>query len=156
VSFNVDGYRKDRTLVIDPIVYSTLLSGPGGSSVNGMKVGSDGSAYVTGWTQYGFNVPTTDGTTYLGNHDAFLARLDANGSLYWCTIFGGHTDDSANDISLDASGSPYVCGYTASDDFPTTDGSTYLGNRDAFLASSTPPEVAAFLSSSAVRYRCRQ
>jgi hypothetical protein len=52
--------------------------------------------------------------------DAFVAKLSPSGALLWSTYIGGTNSDSANTIAVDASGNVWVCGDTASTDFPLT------------------------------------
>ena len=52
VSFALGPYDKTMPLVIDPVlVYGTFLGGLANDEAVGITVDSNGSAYVTGWTQ---------------------------------------------------------------------------------------------------------
>ena len=61
-------------------------------SANGIAVDGAGSAYVTGFT-VSTDFPTTAGaaqTTFAGNVDAFVTKLNATGSgLVYSTYLGG-------------------------------------------------------------------
>src|SRR5204862_6820412 len=83
----------------------------------------------------------TNGTS--GGGDAYVAKLNATGSaLEYSTYIGGATaGDSGLAIAIDATGSAYITGSTASTDFPTTAGAydtTYndsgSGAGDAFVS----------------------
>ncbi len=51
ISFKVRGFDSDKPLVIDPVLsYSTFLGSTGSEVVQGIAVDSQGSAYVTGFT----------------------------------------------------------------------------------------------------------
>jgi hypothetical protein len=107
------------------LVYSTYL---GGISVDygiSITVDSSGAAYVTGGTR-STEFPTTPGafqTTYGGNLDAFVSKLNADGSALLYSIYlGGSNIDQAYGIAADASGNAYVTGFTESSHFPTTPG----------------------------------
>ena len=50
VGFTVAGYDHSRTLVIDPLVYSTYLGGSGADVGTAIAADADGNAYVTGST----------------------------------------------------------------------------------------------------------
>ena len=103
------------------LVYSTYV---GGSIILGIAVDMSGNAYVTGGADSGF--PTTPGafqTTYGGEGDAFVSKLNAAGSLVYSTYLGGSdSEDAYGAIAVDTSGNAYVTGDTWSSDFPTTSG----------------------------------
>ena len=142
--FALGAYDAGRPVVIDPgIEYSTYLGTSGTDSAAGVAVDGAGSAYVTGSAGSGF--PTTAGafdTSANGpsnGGDAYVAKLNASGSaLEYATYLGGAaSSDSGLAIAVDADGSAYVTGATASTDFPTTAGAydtTYNGGSgDAFV-----------------------
>jgi hypothetical protein len=126
------------------LIYSTCVGGsvsPYGG--NAIAVDASGNAYITGYV--GASLPTTPGafqTTYGGgNSDAFLSKLNADGStLLYSTYLGGSGDDGGAGIAVDALGSAYVTGSTTSTDFPiaaggfqTTCAASCSGN-DAFVS----------------------
>jgi hypothetical protein len=106
------------------LVYSTYLGGSGSDAGTGIALDSAGNAYVTGSTGAGF--PTTPGafqTTFGGNGNAFVARLNATGSaLVYSTYLGGSGGDAGNAIAVDSSDHAYVTGITNSTNFPVTPG----------------------------------
>ncbi|MCZ7554910.1 MAG: hypothetical protein M5R41_00725 [Bacteroidia bacterium] len=56
--------------------------------------------------------------------------------LQWSTFMGGSLSDYARDVAVGADGSTYVCGYTASTDFPVSPGvmqSAFSGSFDLFI-----------------------
>ena len=122
------------------LVYSTYLGGSAFDSGSDIAVDVTGSAYVTGSTSSN-DFPTTAGavqTTHAGGvYDAFVTKMDATGSLVYSTYLGGSDDDGGSDIAVDAAGSAYVTGSTASTDFPTTLGAAQTtnagGRSDAFV-----------------------
>jgi hypothetical protein len=121
------------------LAYATFLGGSNDELGDGIAVDGSGAAYVTGYT-YSSDFPTTPGafdTTHNGNHDAFMAKLNAAGSaLAYATFLGGSSSDDGHAIAVDGAGAAYVTGYTYSSDFPTTPGAfdtTYNGNYDAFV-----------------------
>jgi hypothetical protein len=137
-------YDPRRRLVIDPsLVYSTLLGGDLEDTGGAVAVDASGSAYVTGVTATS-DFPTTPGAfdrTFGGGValvvDAFVAKLNAAGSaLVYSTFLGGNDFDISTSIAVDAGGSAYVTGFTASSDFPTTAGAfdrAQEGDTDAFV-----------------------
>src|SRR5206468_5770928 len=74
------------------------------------------------------------------HRDAFVAKLDPTqsgaASLLYSTYLGGDADDAGEGIAVDAFGSVYVKGTTASSNFPTTPGAfqpQLRGPSDAFV-----------------------
>jgi len=125
-------------------VYSTYLGGNDIDHGNSIAVDGSGNTYVTGYTKSP-DFPTTPGafnSTFGGNQDAFVTKLNPAGSgLVYSTYVGGKNDNQGNSIAVDGNGNTYVTGYTASPDFPTTPGafnSTFGGNQDAFVTKLNP------------------
>jgi protocatechuate 3,4-dioxygenase beta subunit len=152
--FTVGGYDPGRPLVIDPgLVYSTFLGGSGRDTGNDIAVDASGSAYMTGETESA-NFPTTTGafdSTHNGVQDAWVAKLNPAGTgLLYSTFLGGNSSDSGHGVAVDASGTAYVTGLTASTNFPTTAGafdSTHNGNQDVFVTKLSPTGGAPLLYS---------
>jgi Bacterial Ig-like domain (group 1)/Beta-propeller repeat len=120
------------------LVYSTYLGGSSSDEGFGIRVDTLGSAYLTGRTA-STNFPTTLGafdTSHNGGDDAFVAKLDATGSLLLnSTFLGGSGPDRGRSLAVDGSGSAYVTGETDSSNFPTTAGAfdTTRNGVDAFV-----------------------
>jgi len=158
--FEVAGYRRGWPLIIDPVLsYSTYLGGSGGDVAYGIAVDSSGNAYVTGSTaSANFPLKSAAQETYGGGGDAFVAKLNAEGSgLVYSTYIGGTGADVGNAIAIDSSGSAYIAGSTSSSNFPVTAGafqSAYGGGGDAFIAKLSPTGsslvYASYLGGSAV------
>lgn len=104
-------------------------------------VAGSGSAVGVPGLSVGYDA-TPDGT------DAFVAKIDRNGSPVWATYVGG-TDrsvqfgsarlvvfDIARAIAVDASGQVYIAGTTAAGNFPTAGAfqASRLGEIDGFVA----------------------
>lgn len=70
------------------------------------------------------------------NRDAFVAQVDAGGTVAWRVYLGGSGFDAARGVAVDAAGNIYVAGQTTSNNFPTLNAwdSTRGGVSDAFLA----------------------
>ena len=122
------------------LIYSTFLGGSDSDRGCGIAVDDSSHVYVSGWTRSA-EFPTTAGafdTSYNGNGDVFVAKLDPTGSnLEYATFLGSSHSDGGRDIVLDDCGNAYVTGHTWADDFPTTSGAydtTYHGGYgDAFV-----------------------
>jgi hypothetical protein len=104
------------------LVYSTYLGGSSDDVGTGIAVGSDGSAYVTGFTSSVSNTapnaafPVTVGSIAAGSIiNAFVAKLTPSGqALAYSVAFGGVANATqAFSIAIDGSGLAYVGGVTS-------------------------------------------
>ena len=148
--FSVSGWNhgSDR-LVIDPIMnFTTFLGGTDSDGLDAIAVGNDLSIYVAGHT-LSVDFPATPGafdTTFNGTgpgaDDAFVARLEADGStLIYATFLGGsdgqtYLGEFASDIKVDELGQAVVVGTSTASNFPTTVGAlqqTRSGPQDGFV-----------------------
>lgn len=94
---------------------------------------SAGNSYVTGSFMFNADFGATNLTSNQMSHDAFIARLDADGNWLWAVRAGGTGLDCGNGIALDADGSCLVTGYfSETADFGTFSLSS-AGNRDVFI-----------------------
>jgi hypothetical protein len=153
-----DAFVAELNPTATAFVYSTYLGGSFSDFANGIAVDGSGNAYVTGETL------STDFPATLGSFqptcgtdtkcnaagavvfsDAFVTRINAGGTLGYCTYLGGSSDDTGIAIAVDSSGSAYVTGETthtntsvATGDFPVTQGSfqTIYGNGSAAAGSN--------------------
>lgn len=112
----------------------------------GIAVDGMGRAHVTGYTmsteQDGFPIRVGPDLTHNGGRDAFIARIDAQGTGFdFCGYLGGSLNDTAHDIAVDGDGLAYVTGSTFSDEssFPVKTGPDLTYNEagpagDAFVA----------------------
>lgn len=109
------------------LIYSTYLGGSATDIGTSIAVDSNGNALVTGWTESkDFPVSNAYQSQYSSKslaYNAFVTKLNAAGNaLIFSTYLGGDTDDQANGIAVDSSGSAYITGGTTSSNFPTTPG----------------------------------
>ena len=125
IGFRVGAYDASRPLVIDPVlVYSTYLGGADNDISNAIAVDTAGSAYITGLTA-STDFPVANAlqpVCVCGDQDLFVVKLSPAGDqLIYATYLGGSRRENGFDITVDASGSAYVSGWTQSADFPTRD-----------------------------------
>jgi len=142
--FSLDGdYDPAVPLVIDPVLwYSTYLGGSGIDDGRGIAVDASGAAYVTGDTRSG-DFPTLNAyqSVYQDVGDAFVTKINIDGSLVYSTYLGGSQFERGYDVEVDASGAVYITGYTCSPDFPILSAyqETYQdGPYDAFVTKLNP------------------
>jgi hypothetical protein len=125
------------------LTYCGYIGGSATDDGYGIAVDGSGCAYVTGYTgssQATFPVAVGPDLTHNGMNDAFVAKVQANGTaLTYCGYIGGSGDDYGQGIAVDGPGCAYVTGYTSSTEatFPVAVGPdlTYNGaSWDAFVA----------------------
>jgi hypothetical protein len=105
------------------LVYSTYLGGSKAESGFGVAVDPSGNAYVTGKTA-SLDFPTVSAFQPAfggGNYDAFVSKLNPDGSaLVYSTYLGGSgSEGNLSRIGVDSSGNAYIVGSTDSTNFPT-------------------------------------
>lgn len=101
-----------------------------------MALNASSGIYLAGFTLGGF-----PGQVWAGGEDAFVAKIDASGTLVWIRQFGTTASDRAQAISLDGNGDIFVAGITGG----TFPGQTSAGGTDVFLAKismQAPPPGA--------------
>ena len=88
-----------------------------------------------------FNDPSFNG----GQGDATIMKFNSLGVRQWASYFGGNLADWATSIVVDATGTVYMTGYTASPDLPVQNpggGAYFQGTiapyEDAFIAKFSP------------------
>lgn len=124
------------------LVYAGYLGGTGNDDSQGIALGSDGSAYLTGRTtstEASFPVLNGPDLSYNGGRDAFVAKVRPDGSgLSYAGYLGGADVDWGRGIAVDNANSAYIVGWTMSTEtsFPVLGGPdvTYNGGGDAFVA----------------------
>lgn len=122
------------------MMYSTLL----GNASEGTSIAIDaqGQAVVTGYTWDDIPVKNAFQPTRQGSNDAFVAKLNANGTgLIYATYLGSESSDIGRDVTLDQDGNAYVLGETSNGGgngdrprgirFPTTPGAYRTSEGDA-------------------------
>ncbi len=146
------------------LIYSTLLGGKGGTSVNAIAVDTAGNAYVTGVTNgsYYGSFPVTPGafqtTVGQNSYACFVTKFNAAGSKLVYSTFLSDTFryTVGNAIVVDPLGNAYIAGQVNSPYFPVTPDafqSTYIkfgGSTDygsAFLSKLNPTGSALIYSS---------
>ena len=144
VKFAPDGLSLD---------YALTFGGKKNDEGWDVAVDVDGNAYVTGQTaSKNFpvrgpagsftNVGTTYQTNLSGKIDAFLVKVNADGSSNLLSFYhGGKKTDIGQGIALDPTGNAYIVGWTDSTKLPTTnslvtiqdDPLKFSGKRDSFV-----------------------
>ncbi len=154
-SIQLGDYDHTKTLIIDPLIYSTYIGGGSGEDIGyDITVDSNENAYITGFTESP-NYDITSGAYQItsgGGSDAFVTKLNATGtSLIYSTYIGGSNSERGEGISIDNNNNPYITGYTRSTNFAVTSGAfqtTYSGGTyiDAFVTKLNTTGTALIYS----------
>jgi hypothetical protein len=130
IGFSVENYNLDYRLIIDPtLTWHTFMGSANFDEGYGITVDSSGNVYVTGYSSATWGTPLN---AHAGGDDAFVAKLNSEGTLQWHTFMGSASFDDGSGITVDSSGNVYVTGYS----YATwgTPLNAYAGSCDAFVA----------------------
>jgi len=143
-TYSIDGFiaqfSSDGTMLLNEM----LLAGSGTDGAFGVSVDASGIITVTGQTDsadFPFITPDALQDTIAGSADGYLIQLSPDFELIYGTYLGGSEKESIVDMAVDNEGGIVVCGFTASDDFPVTDGAFQTasgGAFDAFVSRIVP------------------
>jgi hypothetical protein len=146
--FRLAPYDRSRTLELDPatVVYAGFFaartSGTCGMS-GGIAVDGGGNAYITGNSDNRPGTfPPTDGSTYGGNTDAFVAKIAPDGTLLRAGFFGSPAFETGDAIAADPAGNVYLLG----------SGGNQLPNVIAPVATQSSFYIARFTVDGAVEW----
>lgn len=116
------------------LVWNTFLGGNGSDYDGFVAVDGAGNIFVTGVSTAAWGTPLRSHEG--GGTDAFVARLNPDGSLVWMTFLGGSGLDFPKDIAVGPGGDVLVAGAsTAAWGVPIR---AFAGDTDAFVARLTP------------------
>jgi Beta-propeller repeat len=123
------------------IVFSTYLGGGDNDSGNGMAVDASG-VYVGGQTHSDdFPLQQPFQPEKRADANVFVTKLSPTGNrLVYSTYLGGTGGENGGEITVDASQSAYVAGFTTSTDFPVRNGYSYYpgGAVSGFVTKFSP------------------
>ncbi len=152
VGIALGAYDRSQPLVLGAAVdLATSFGGAGDDGATDVALDAEGNIYLAGFANSAA-LPAAGGAqpTYGGGTgDAFVMKLDPTGTnVVYATYLGGRDQDFAESIVVDATGSAYVGGSTASPNFPTVR-SLQPGRRgayDGFVAVLDPSGSALTFS----------
>ena len=155
ISFNLGNYDKTKTLVIDPMVFTSYVGGTGAEKQSRVVADSAGNVIVAGATN-STDFPVTIGAADLspnGNFDIFVFKLTPDGSaLIAGTYLGGSDIEDCGGLDVDSADNIVVGGVTKSTNFPLTSEAfqSAFGQDDAFVSKISASGSALLWST---RYR---
>jgi hypothetical protein len=141
---------------LSDLVASTFLGGYGYDDYPSIALDDSGNVYVAGRTTHGSFpfTPAAFDTTYNGDDDYFVAKLDADlTTLSAATFLGGSvTEGPSVGIGLDAQGDPVLAGRTNSADYPVSPGAhdESFGGWSDVVISKLSPDLGTLLASTFV------
>lgn len=145
----VGDYDPQRTLIIDPIIWSTYLGGQDTDYVLGVAPAPNLGTFAAGVT-WSPTFPVTAGSWSGGANMAFVTHFDSGGNVLYSTYLGGSSMQGARGIDADAAGYAVITGTTDSYDFPITTGPAWGGAPAYSFAAQLDPggalTYARFLS----------
>jgi hypothetical protein len=98
IGFHVDDFDPRYPLVIDPVmIWNTFMGGGGTDGAVSIAVDDHGNIYVAGYSTSTWGTPINP---YAAGYDAFVARLDPDGTRRWHTFLGGTGNDHGYGIVL--------------------------------------------------------
>ncbi|MBU6445186.1 MAG: hypothetical protein KGR48_14865 [Alphaproteobacteria bacterium] len=107
--------------------WSKLLGSAGSANAYSLALDAGGNLVVAGSTTANL---TTSGIGN-GNTDSFVAKYDSNGNQTWVTQIPTLSNNSANSVSVDASGNIYIGGQVSG---TIGSGQTNAGGQDGYVA----------------------
>lgn len=121
------------------ITWAINAGGTGADRTNSITTDNSGNSYITGY----FNTSATFGTiTITGQaQDAFVAKIDPNGTFLWAKAMGGQFGDTGYGVEVDNSGNVFCTGqykgngtFGASTINSTINPTTGLPSHDIYLS----------------------
>ena len=104
--------------------WTKVLASSGTDNGFGVATSSDGSIYLTGYTN-----GDLDGETNEGSNDGFLTKYSSDGTKVWTKLLGSSGNDNSYGVATSSDGSIFITGQANGD----LDGETNAGSYDAFL-----------------------
>ena len=129
-----DGYNRNHTLVIDPVLEFSTYSGSTTDNFGYTATYDDFGFLYSGSTSFGVGYPTTLGAYQLnysnaaGGTDLAITKYDTSGTIrIYSTYLGGTKDELPHSMIVNSADELFIFGTTGSADFPTTN-SAYQPN----------------------------
>ncbi len=125
------------------LIYTTVIGGSNSERGNCITTDRYGNVYIAGQT-FSPDFPTLNGwqPEFGGDEDAYVIKLNPDGTLAYATFIGGTESEEINSILVDSRGYVYVGGEVYSEDYPLLNpwqDTTYgEEDEDAFISIFDP------------------
>ncbi len=138
ISFRLNDYDKNSTLVIDPsLIWATYYGGDQLEYGFDCTTDANGNVFVVGETHSTTNIASGGHqNTKDSGGDAFIVKFSSSGVRQWATYYGGNDHDRGTKCSSDANGNIFLSGETDSNTGIATGGHQNThggGSGDTFL-----------------------
>jgi hypothetical protein len=133
------------------LLFASYFGGSDYEHVTWVNVDADNNIVIAGNTQ-STGLPTTPDALHsnlIGSSDGFIAKIAPNGTILYCTYFGGTGPDWIYGMEFDASGNYMFAGWTGSTGLGTPGAydETFGGATDAFIAKISADGTSLLLFS---------
>ncbi|MEN6511527.1 MAG: hypothetical protein ABFD00_06800, partial [Chloroherpetonaceae bacterium] len=123
------------------LLYSSYFGGKSSGTLtlaDAITTNQDGDIIIAGYTNSSSLPVSTNAYQKIksGGWDSFIAKLNQNGKIAWCTYLGGTGSDYGSNITVDAYDNTYIQHYTNSTDLPIINSTLQInksGNLDNYL-----------------------
>ena len=133
-SVYVTGHDDFGIVKVNPADGAVLWTAELAADSYGVTVDSNGDVYATGFFRGGTLAAGDFTLNSAGGNDAFLVKLDADGTFLSADRAGGIGMDFGSGVAVDSRGNVYTAGgFSETADFPTGDVLTSAGGLDVFL-----------------------
>ncbi|MBP7215303.1 MAG: T9SS type A sorting domain-containing protein [Candidatus Kapabacteria bacterium] len=115
------------------LIYSSFFGGTSSATLtlaDAIAINSDNDIIIAGYSNSP-NIQTTYDAfqiTNAGGWDSFVAKLQQNGQIIWCTYIGGSNTDYGSNMTLDKMDNIYIEHYSRSTDLPIVNSSLFSNN----------------------------
>jgi hypothetical protein len=140
--FNIPKYDASKTLVIDPVVWSTYWGGSGSEQNFDLVTDIDSNVYICGSTTSTFGIATAGAhlSSYTNSQDGCIVKFNKQGRLVWGTYFGGTGNDLITAMQINNKQELVLVGYTNSSGGIASTGSfqtsiSSINTNDVFLTT---------------------
>jgi hypothetical protein len=134
---------------LDPLdggeLWGTVIAGTGVVAVDALDFDAAGNLYFGGWFNGTADFDPADAgiqnLTSAGGADAYVAKLNADGSFAWAKQFGGADNEQTDGIAVDSLGNVYSTGFGGNYSVNTINGNQTLtsqGETDGFINKFDP------------------
>jgi hypothetical protein len=123
----------------DGLIMSSIIGGTNFDISYEISIDGDGNIIFSGITRSA-DIPINDSrpSSHIGSTDRVIVKFTPDGgTLLWTTYIGGTGNDEGDGLAISDDGDIYICGETASSDFPVTSGAVQQsnkGSKDVYVA----------------------